>query len=84
MTAPTTATLRELAARENDGIRVRLLWDTGGERLVLVLEDLRTEETFELSVPRNRGLDAFYHPFAYVASPTKAALPAHAEQGAAS
>ena len=51
---------------------------------MLVLEDLRTEETFELSVPRNRGLDAFYHPFAYVASPTKAALPAHAEQGAAS
>ena len=83
MTTRTAATFRELAARENDGIRVRLLWHTGDDRLVLEIEDLRTEETFELFVPRDRGLDAFYHPFAYVGPPTKTALPSHAEQGAA-
>jgi hypothetical protein len=83
MTAQTAATFRELAARENDGIRVRLIWDTGRDRLLLVIEDLRTEETFELTVPRDRGLDAFYHPFSFVAPPTRTALPSHAEQGAA-
>lgn len=83
MTAPVAAIYRELAARENDGVHIRLLWDASGDRLLLVIEDLRTEEIFELSVPRDRGLDAFYHPFTYVGPPTRTALPSHAEQGAA-
>ena len=83
MIAQPAAMYRELAVRENDGIRIRLLWDTGDHGLLLVIEDLRTEETFELSVPRDRGLDAFYHPFTYLGPPTRTALPSHAEQGAA-
>ena len=83
MTSQTAPTLRELAARENDGIRVRLLWHAEDDRLVLEIEDLRTEETFELSVPRDCDLDAFYDPFTYVWPPTRTALPSHAEQGAA-
>jgi hypothetical protein len=83
VTSQAAPTLRELAARKNDGIRVRLLWHAGDDRLVLEIEDVRTEETFELSVPRDRGLDAFYHPFIYVGPPTRTALPSHAEQGAA-
>jgi hypothetical protein len=27
--------------------------------------DLRTGEFFDFSPPRNKGLDAFHHPFAY-------------------
>ncbi len=83
MIPQTAPTWRELAARENDGIRIRLLWHTADDRLVLEIEDRHTEETFELSVPRDRGLDAFHHPFAYVAPPTRTALPSHAEHGAA-
>jgi hypothetical protein len=83
VTLQATPTLRELAARENDGIRVRLLWHARDDRLVLEIEDLRTGETSELSVPRDRGLDAFYHPFTDVGPPTRTALPSHAGQGAA-
>ncbi len=71
--------VRELAARDNDGIQVRLLWETGHDELILVLNDTRTNEIFEVPVQRDRGLDAFHHPFAYI----EAALPLHAEQVAA-
>jgi hypothetical protein len=74
-----TGSVRELAARENDGIHVQLLWESGTDELLLVLNDTRTEEIFELPVPRDRALDAFHHPFTYI----EAALPWRAEQVAA-
>jgi hypothetical protein len=56
---------RELALRETDGITVQLLWETDVDALTLSVEDGRTGVVFELPVARDRGLEAFHHPFAY-------------------
>jgi hypothetical protein len=55
----------ELAHRSGDGIEVSLLWSRHTDRLTVLVGDSHTGETFEFSPPRDRGLDAFYHPFAY-------------------
>jgi hypothetical protein len=65
--SPATAPIRELAARDNDGIRVRLLWHTQRNALTVSVEDDRAGDRFHLAVAPNRALDAFYHPFAYAA-----------------
>ena len=65
--SPTTAPTRELAARESDGIHVSLLWDPGDDALTVSVEDSRAGARFQLAVAPDRGLDAFYHPFAYAA-----------------
>ena len=58
----------ELAYRAGDGIEVLLLWDSGAGRLTVVVDDVRNGTSFELVADDGRqGLDAFYHPFAYVA-----------------
>ena len=64
-----TATLqtRELAARESDGINVRLLWHPVENALTVSVEDARVRRRFRLAVAPDRALDAFYHPFAYAA-----------------
>jgi hypothetical protein len=59
---------RELAARESDGLRVRLLWHAEADALTVSVNDWSSGHRFELAVARDRGLDAFYHPFAYAAS----------------
>ena len=56
---------RELAAREVDGLHVRLLWDPLADAVSVAVEDLRAGDRLHLAVPRERALDAFYHPFAY-------------------
>jgi hypothetical protein len=58
---------RELAARESDGINVRLLWHPVENALTLSVEDSRAGGCFRLAVAPDRALDAFYHPFAYAA-----------------
>jgi hypothetical protein len=58
---------RELALRESDGITVQLLWEPDLDALTLTVEDGRAGIRFELPVARDRGLEAFYHPFAYAA-----------------
>jgi hypothetical protein len=58
------STSRELASRESDGVHVRLLWHPQGNTLTVSVEDARAGERFEFAVERDRGLDAFYHPFA--------------------
>jgi hypothetical protein len=65
MTARTT--IRELAARESDGVRVVLLWHPREDAVTVSVEDERAGHRFELAVERERALDAFYHPFAYAA-----------------
>ena len=60
-------TTRELAARESDGVRVRLLWHPRANRLSVSVEDVRIGDGFRLAVAADRALDAFYHPFAYAA-----------------
>ena len=63
-----TSTSRELASREGDGVHVQLLWDPQDNTLTVSVEDARVGERFEFAVERDRGLDAFYHPFAYAAA----------------
>lgn len=58
---------RELAYRANDGVEVALYWGTRDNRLLLVVDDSRTGDLFELEVSADEALDAFEHPFAYAA-----------------
>jgi hypothetical protein len=66
MSHTTTTTKRELAFRVNDGINVSLFWTEVGDILTLEVYDERGDEFFECDVPRDRALDAFRHPFAYI------------------
>jgi alkanesulfonate monooxygenase SsuD/methylene tetrahydromethanopterin reductase-like flavin-dependent oxidoreductase (luciferase family) len=66
MNAATPET-RELAARETDGIHVRLLWHPDDNAVTVSVEDARAGDRFQLAVAPDRALDAFYHPFAYAA-----------------
>ncbi|HEU5213432.1 MAG TPA: hypothetical protein VFU10_11730 [Gaiellaceae bacterium] len=67
-------TVRELAHRAGDGLEVTLLWHEDGNRVVIVVDDARTGERFEIEVPTINALDAFEHPFAYApADPSVAA-----------
>jgi hypothetical protein len=59
---------RELASREGDGIRVLLLWHPRDDALTVSVEDSPSGYHFEFAVERDRGLEAFYHPFAYAAA----------------
>ena len=63
-----TTTLRELAHRRNDGLDIRLLWDSESDQVTVSLHDAKTGEGFEVAVgPDERALDVFHHPFAYAA-----------------
>jgi hypothetical protein len=64
--SPATPT-RELAAREGDGISVRLLWHPRENAVTLSVEDARVGDCFDLAIAPDRALDAFYHPYAYAA-----------------
>ncbi len=55
----------ELAQRENDGIRVRLLWSREDGAVAVQVRHLRSARTFELAVEPDRALEAYYHPFAF-------------------
>jgi hypothetical protein len=65
--SPATFELGELAARDNDGIRVRLLWHPQENAVSVSVEDVRVGDCFQLAVTPERALDAFHHPFAYAA-----------------
>jgi hypothetical protein len=61
-------TLRELAHRRNDGLDIRLLWDSASDRVSVALHDGKSGDGFEVEVgPGERALDVFHHPFAYAA-----------------
>jgi hypothetical protein len=61
------SSMRELAAREHDGVCVRLLWHPRKNAVTVSVEDSRAGERFQLAVAADSALDAFYHPFAYAA-----------------
>ena len=65
---PVTLQTRELAARENDGIHVLLLWHPRQDAVTVSVDDTRGGHRFDLAVARDRALEAFHHPFAYAAS----------------
>ena len=75
----TAAHTSELAHRSGDGIEVSLLWSRPTDALSVQVADLRTGELVEFSPPRDKGLDAFYPPFAY--APEDAALETLSRRG---
>ena len=66
-TTPQSA-IRELDHRTNDGIDVRLLWNSHTNQAFVAVADQRNGESFELTVSGAEALDAFRHPYAYRAS----------------
>jgi hypothetical protein len=58
---------RELASRENDGIRVHLLWHPADDAVSVAVADSRSGDRFEIAIERGRALHAFNHPYAYAA-----------------
>jgi hypothetical protein len=60
--------MRLLAVRESCGILVRLFWDDEAKNesdVVVEYSDRSEDIAFVLRPPRERALDAFYHPNAY-------------------
>jgi len=64
---PGAGQVKELAFRENDGLEITLLWYANDDRLAVSVYDIRSGELLDVPAPRERALDAFYHPFAYAA-----------------
>jgi hypothetical protein len=65
MQTTTNPATRELNHRVNDGLDVKLLWDSLTDRVSVAVEDEQTGEFFEIDVAPEDALIAFYHPFAY-------------------
>jgi hypothetical protein len=59
---------RELAHRAANGIEVALFWGPARNEIVVEVLDHATGVVFELTVPPERALDAFHHPYAYASS----------------
>ena len=62
-----SAPARELAQRLSGTDEVLLLWHPESDRVELSVHDLATGAGFHLEVAPGRAIDAFYHPYAYVA-----------------
>jgi hypothetical protein len=66
MTGSTTHLIRELDHRTSDGIDVRMLWNSREDRVIVTVNDAKTDEAFTIEVrDGQRALDVFRHPFAY-------------------
>jgi hypothetical protein len=59
---------RELARRESGGLEVTLYWNSFDNSTSVEVWQHTSEEAFAFAVPRERALDAFYHPFAHLAT----------------
>ena len=60
-------TLRELDRRTRDGIDVSLLWDPRTKGVSVAVTDTRHGGSFEFGVEPGHAVEAFWHPYAYVA-----------------
>ena len=58
---------RELAQRLSGTLEVLLLWHPEGDWVELSLRDLAVGADYRVEVAPGSALDAFYHPYAYVA-----------------
>jgi hypothetical protein len=56
---------RELAHRVSNGIEVTLFWGPNTGEVVVEVVDHGAAHAFEVSVPSERALDAFHHPYVY-------------------
>ncbi len=59
---------RELAQRLSGTDEVLLLWYPESKRVKLSIRDLATGAAIHLEVAPASAIDAFYHPYAYMAS----------------
>ena len=57
----------ELAFRESSSMSVALLWQRKSGTLKVSVSDVATDGRFEVTVAKDKALDAFYHPYAYAA-----------------
>ena len=69
MIVSTTAqsAIRELDRRTNDGIDVRLLWNSRTNQVFVAVEDPRSGDLVEVTVSGADALDAFHNPYVYCA-----------------
>jgi hypothetical protein len=67
--------IRELAHRSADAVEVSLFWHEIDDTVALRVHYPSLDEHVELEVPRDRALDAFQRPEAYLAA-AKASAPA--------
>ena len=59
----------ELAARESNGITVRLLWSRPTNLVTVTVWDSANDDYFELVLDEHdRALDVFEHPYAHAAA----------------
>ncbi len=65
--AATATHRKELAHRDSSGIAVSLFWGADRSTITVEVLDKRTEEFFSLDVAPELALDAFHHPYAYLA-----------------
>jgi hypothetical protein len=68
--------MRLLALRKSNGIVVQLFWDEAAgtdSDVVVEYRDRREGVAFTLHPPRERALDAYYHPNSYLALAEQAA-----------
>jgi hypothetical protein len=59
--------IRELNHRVNDGIEVRLLWNSDTNAVSVAVAETRCDVSFAFAVTGADALDAFHHPYAYAA-----------------
>jgi hypothetical protein len=57
----------ELARRPSGPDEVLLLWHPESRRMQLLVHDAATGATFDLEVAPGNAIDAFYHPYVYLA-----------------
>jgi hypothetical protein len=62
-----SAPVRELAQRQSGTDEVLLLWHPESKRIELSVRDLATGASVDFEVTPGSAIDAFYHPFAYLA-----------------
>lgn len=61
--------LRELAARHDHGIEVRLIWRPTDNAVFVAVTDARACQQFAIHVDPIWALDAYTHPYTYVGRP---------------
>jgi hypothetical protein len=62
-----TTSARELARRLSGPTEVLLLWHPESHRVQLSVHDAATGAIFDLDVAPGNAIDAFYHPYVYMA-----------------
>jgi hypothetical protein len=67
-TSRMTAPARELARRQSGTDEIALLWNPEEDRVEVSVRDVTTGATLHIEIAPGNAMDAFTHPYAYVAS----------------